>query len=199
MDLKTNLRGFELTVRGIFERGVSVENIKELKKKLELAELHVHINDGNYNDKMLKRAIGLSKEFRDDVTGFEEKLQELKAKDLEEAGSRARVEILDQFMSSIKEGFNLDGQGRELLPDYHKAADKLEEIMEKSSFQQGEREYDEDIKAVWVNIREEMYAEARNEKRKTLSEYTPEAKASVEPSVSSQYIHTLSRDDRATR
>lgn len=206
MEMKTNLKAFELSVKGIkLKYGSSAENAGKFKKKLELAELHVHIDDGNYNEKILKRAIELSKEFRDGTTEFEEKLHKLKAEGKEEAGSRGRMLILDQVMDIIKKNVNLDSSESKICPNYLKAVDKLEKLMEKTSYEKGERGYDEEIKAAWVNIREEMYveqleemyAETKNKERRTLSEYTMAAKANVKPSISPQYTHVPSRDDRS--
>ncbi|MDD2432447.1 MAG: hypothetical protein PHX01_01905 [Clostridia bacterium] len=204
--MKTNLKAFELSVKGIkLKYGSSAENVGKFKKKLELAELHVHIDDGNYNEKMLKRAIKLAKEFRDGTTKFEKKLHKLKAEGREEAGSRGRMLILDQVMDIIKKNVNLDDSESKICPNYLKAVDELEKLMEKTSCEKGERGYDEEIKVAWVNIREamyaeqleEMYVETKNKERRTLSEHTMVAKANVKPSNSSRYTHIPSRDDRA--
>ena len=60
--------------------------------------------------------------------------------------------------------------------------------------------YDEEIKAAWVNIREEMYVEQLEEmyaetknKKENFANILWQRKANVKPSISPQYTHVPSR------
>jgi len=108
--------------------------------------------------------------------------------------------ILDQVMDIIKKNINLDSSESKICPNYLKAVDKLEKLMEKTSYEKGVKgDMTKKLRAAWVNIREEMYveqleemyAETKNKERgETLSEsYYGSGKQMSKPSISPQYTH----------
>lgn len=195
MRMGINLKAFELSLQGLKMRyGFPAGKDTEFQQRLELAELQVHLADGNYNDKMIARAIELSHVHGDNTVELEVKLRKMKFENWEEVGSRGRMQVLDQVMDIIKDNLLTDDAQGKKCPDYEKAVDELEEVLAKVDYVKGERGYDEIVKATWVNLREKMYATGLSEmaggitKERNLREYTRVAKTNAPSPIS------LSRD-----
>jgi hypothetical protein len=184
--MESNLRLFAGQIETIklqFESKMplSREEREIIKGKVELEQLYLQLADGNYNLKMLERAIYLADKFESEgrVAVLRGKLHELKAEGKKETGSRARSEILDQLAVIIVNNINPYGARAKDPLNYLVAVKELDRMMTDNDLHRGDSEYseyDEGLKEAWVIVREKMYQQYKtgygeNRKRETVSRY----------------------------
>jgi len=161
-NMKHNLRLFLEQVQKIKaefadKTPLSKVNKQVVMKKIELEQIYVQLRDGNYNRKLLERALILGKEFEydDRIVALRKRLYDLNAQEIKENGCRARREILDQLAAIIVEDNNPFGESAKEPRKYLRAAEQLDNIMREKKIQIGESEYEDELKEAWVLLREE--------------------------------------------
>lgn len=175
--MSINLRAFEYSLVGI---KFSSKSSEELQKRLRLAELQVHLKDGNYNWKMVQEAIDLAKQLGEETKDYQEHLRQLRAAGKEEVGSRGRLLILDELMELIKQEVLAHNRFSDL--DYDTALARLEWKLDRTSYRKGESGYDDLIKFTWVNLREEMFNSKYRHLNLRTAEFGPISQSVLSPS-----------------